>query len=127
MMRALGAATLCGVLVLGASSPAVAAARPKAQLKIIDSVKGGSTSTAWLNCAPAGGTHPNARAACRLLAGVHGYPERLNLDPDAVCTKELRPHAVAVVGRWYGRTVRWGKVFGNDCLVKAATGALFSL
>ncbi|MFG1709929.1 SSI family serine proteinase inhibitor [Nonomuraea sp. M3C6] len=126
MIRALGTIALCGAFMLGASSPAVAD-RPKVQLKIVDAAKGGETSTAWLHCAPVGGTHPNAEEACRLLEAVGGKPARLNVTPDASCTREVKPHAVVVIGRWYGKAVHWAKVFGNDCEMKAATGAVLSL
>ncbi|MET9241969.1 SSI family serine proteinase inhibitor [Nonomuraea sp. NPDC003709] len=126
MMRAFGAIALCGAFMVGASSPAVAAPHPKAQLKIVDAVKDGVTKTVWLNCGPAGGAHPNARAACRLLEKVDGHPERLNVTPDAICTKELQPHVVVVAGQWQGTTVQWAKVFGNGCTAKAALGAVVS-
>jgi hypothetical protein len=131
MMRAAGAlalcGTLCGAFLLGQSSPAVAGRAPKTQLKIVDSIKGGATKTVWLYCAPAGGTHPNARAACRLLKEVDGRPSRLNVTPDASCTREVQPHVVVVVGRWRGQPVHWAKIFGNGCLMKAATGAVLAL
>ncbi|MFG6191218.1 SSI family serine proteinase inhibitor [Nonomuraea sp. JJY05] len=127
MMRALGALALCGAFLLGASAPALATPHPKAELKIVDAAKGGETRTVWLYCGPAGGTHPNARAACQLLEKVDGHPERLNVTPNAICTKELQPHAVVVAGQWHGRAVQWAKVFGNGCTMKAAVGAVVSL
>ncbi|MEQ4719812.1 SSI family serine proteinase inhibitor [Nonomuraea sp. B19D2] len=126
MIRALGTLALCGLIMLGTSSPAMAA-RPKAQLKIAVAVKGGETKTVRLHCGPAGGNHPNARAACELLEQVQGDPKQLNVSPDAACTHELQPHAVGVKGQWYGKPVRWGKVFDNGCLVEAVTGAVAAL
>ncbi|MET7327880.1 SSI family serine proteinase inhibitor [Nonomuraea sp. NPDC005650] len=127
MMRALGGLALCGAFLLGASSPASATPHPRVQLKIVDAIKGGETKTAWLHCGPVGGSHPRPRAACQLLQKVNGHPGQLNVTPDAVCTKELRPHAVVVAGRWHGRTVNWAKVFSNGCMMKAAVGSLLSL
>ncbi|MBF8190475.1 proteinase inhibitor I4 serpin [Nonomuraea sp. K274] len=129
MFRAAGTLVLCGALALGASSPvqAAPAPTPKVQLKIVDSVKGGATKTVWLHCGPVGGDHPNARAACRLLQRVDGDPAKLNVTPDATCTKELQPHVAAVVGRWHGKVVRWAKVFPNGCLMKAAAGKVLAL
>ncbi|MEU6710270.1 SSI family serine proteinase inhibitor [Nonomuraea sp. NPDC046802] len=127
MMRAVGTITLCGAFLLGASAPAVAAPKPKVQLKIVDAIKGGETKTVWLHCSPVGGTHPNARAACQLLEKVKGKPEQLNVSPKAVCTQEVQPHAVVIVGRWYGLAVKWAKVFTNGCQVKAALGAVLSI
>ncbi|MEV1169017.1 SSI family serine proteinase inhibitor [Nonomuraea sp. NPDC049784] len=129
MIRVLGTVAVCGIVMLGMSSPAVATRpkAPKAQLKVGIAVKGGSPTTVRLQCGPAGGTHPDARAACQLLEKVDGHPERLNVSPDAACTRELQPQAVAISGRWDGKKVRWGKVFDNACLVKAATGEVFTL
>ncbi|SEG35634.1 Subtilisin inhibitor-like [Nonomuraea solani] len=128
MMRAAGTLVLCGAFLVGASSPATAAAPPpKVQLKIVDSVKGGPTKTVWLHCAPIGGTHPSARAACRLLQQVKGDPRQLNVAPNASCTQEVKPHAVVVVGRWFGKRVHWAKVFSNGCVMRAATGAVTAL
>ncbi|MGW0806361.1 SSI family serine proteinase inhibitor [Nonomuraea sp. NPDC002799] len=127
MMRAIGTIALCGTFMLGASAPAMAAPAPKAELKIVDATKGGPTKTAWLYCGPAGGTHRNAREACRLLDRVQGKPDKLNVSPKAACSQELKPHAVVVVGRWYGKSVHWAKVFPNACQMKAATGAVLAV
>lgn len=127
MYRAAGTIALCGTFLLGASSPALAAPPPKVQLKIVDAVKGGATKTVWLHCAPLGGTHPDAKTACRQLQQVKGKPSQLNVSPNAACTREIQPHAVVVVGRWYETRVHWAKVFANGCQVKAATGAVAAL
>ncbi|GAA3687822.1 SSI family serine proteinase inhibitor [Nonomuraea antimicrobica] len=127
MMRAAGTIALCGAFLLGTSSPTLAAPPPKVQLKIVDAVKGGGTKTAWLHCAPVGGTHPNARAACRLLQQVKGEPSQLNVAPNTTCTKEIEPHAVVVAGRWHNTHVKWAKVFVNGCQMRAATGAVLAL
>ncbi|WP_176993006.1 SSI family serine proteinase inhibitor [Nonomuraea jiangxiensis] len=123
----MGTVVLCGAFMLGASSPATAANDPKAQLKILDAAKGGATKTAWLHCGPAGGTHPHAREACRLLRAVHGKPDALNVKPQTMCTHDVAPHAVVIAGRWFGQDVSWAKVFSNACALKAATGAVLAL
>ncbi|MGW4795782.1 SSI family serine proteinase inhibitor, partial [Nonomuraea sp. NPDC004297] len=105
MKRAAGALALCGALLAAGAVPAQAAPNPKAQLKIVDAAKGGETKTVWLHCKPTGGTHPNARAACRLLEQVKGKPAELNVTPNPTCTREVAPHAVVVVGRWHGKAV----------------------
>jgi hypothetical protein len=127
MMRAVGTIALCGAFLLGASSPAAATRAPKVQLKVVDAVKGGATKTVWLHCAPVGGTHPNAKAACRLLEQVNGQPSQLNVSPNATCTQQVQPHAVVVIGRWHGKVVHWAKVFGNGCQMRAATGAVLAI
>ncbi|MFI7614889.1 SSI family serine proteinase inhibitor [Nonomuraea terrae] len=126
MLRAAGAIALCGAVLLG-SSPALAAPPPKVQVKVIYAVKGGETKSVWLHCGPTGGDHPRAQAACRLLEKAKGQPGELNLKSAAACKKELKPHAAAVVGRWNGQVLKWGKVYANGCQMRAATGALFAL
>ncbi|MEV5328550.1 SSI family serine proteinase inhibitor [Nonomuraea fastidiosa] len=127
MMRAAGTLMLCAALLATSSSPVLAAAAPKARLKVVYGVKGGSAKSAYLNCAPTGGTHPNARAACRLLQKAGGDPNKLNVKPNPTCTHEVQPHAAVIVGKWYGKDVRWGKVFVNGCYMRATAGAVLAL
>ncbi|NRQ30996.1 hypothetical protein HII36_03995 [Nonomuraea sp. NN258] len=128
MMRSLSTLALCGAFVFAAASPpAIAAAEPKAKLKVVVAVKNGTTKTDWLYCNPDGGTHPAAKAACGLLRKAKGDPAKVNVNPRPVCTKELTPHAVVVAGMWRGKPVRYATIFGNECLMKARTGALLSL
>jgi hypothetical protein len=126
-MRALGTIALCGAFVLGASSPSLAAPRtPKSVLKITIAVKGGTTKGTWLNCNPDGGTHPSAHAACDLLRRVGGDPAKLNVTPKASCTQEIMPHAVMILGKWRNKTIKWGKVYNNSCMMKAGGGAVLA-
>ncbi|MER6514590.1 SSI family serine proteinase inhibitor [Nonomuraea sp. NPDC001636] len=131
MMRAVGTIALCGALVLGASSPSLAAAppTPKVTLKVTVAVKNGPTKGAWLNCSPDGGTHPSAHAACELLRKVKGDPAKINVSPKAAaaCGKEVEPRAVMILGKWYGKTVQWGKVYTNACTMKAGLGTLLAI
>ena len=138
------AVALCGALLAtAAASPALAERDPRSTLRILvavkqdetKSVKQGETKAVkqretkavTLTCERAGGDHPEPRAACRLLRRVHGDPARLDVTPDAVCTRELRPHAVVVAGMWRGKPVSFGRVYGNACLLRAAGGAVFAL
>ncbi|GGS69508.1 SSI family serine proteinase inhibitor [Nonomuraea spiralis] len=128
MMRAVGTIALCGAFVLGASSPSLAAPRtPKVVLKITVAVKNGPTKGAWLNCSPDGGTHPSAHAACELLRKVGGDPAKLNVSPKASCGKEVEPRAVMILGKWNDKTIKWGKVYANACMMKAGGGAVLSI
>ncbi|GAA2204126.1 hypothetical protein GCM10009850_001940 [Nonomuraea monospora] len=127
MIKAAGALALCGALLAGASSTAQAAPPPKAKLKIVDGMKGGPVKSVWLHCAPVGGTHPNAQAACRMLRQVKGEPSQLKAEPKASCTQEIKPHAVAIAGTWYGRKVHWAKFFANACQMRAMTGPVLAL
>ncbi|WP_043613951.1 SSI family serine proteinase inhibitor [Nonomuraea candida] len=127
MIKAAGTLALCGALLLGGSTPTLAAPHPKARLKIVDGVKGGPVKSVWLHCGPVGGTHPHAQAACRLLKQVKGQPAKLNVTPKASCSQEIQPHAVIIGGQWYGTKVRWAKFFPNACYMKAMGGQLLSL
>ena len=133
------AVALCGALLAtAAASPALAERDPRSTLRILgrgeaggqqgrEAVKQRETKAVTLTCDRAGGDHPAPRAACRLLRRVHGDPARLNVTPDAVCTRELRPHAVVVAGMWRGKPVSFGRVYANACLLRAAGGAVFAL
>jgi hypothetical protein len=122
------AVALCGTfLVTAAASPAGAERDPKSTLRIVLAVKQGETKAVTLTCDRPGGDHPAPRAACRLLRQVNGDPAALNVTPGAVCTRELRPHAVVVAGMWRGEPVSFGRVYANACLVRAAGGAVFAL
>ncbi|MET8000345.1 SSI family serine proteinase inhibitor [Nonomuraea glycinis] len=130
------AVALCGALLAtAAASPALAERDPRSTLRILvavkqdetKSVKQRETKAVTLTCERAGGDHPEPRAACRLLRRVHGDPARLDVTPDAACTRELRPHAVVVAGMWRGKPVSFGRVYGNACLLRAAGGAVFAL
>jgi hypothetical protein len=122
------AVALCGAfLATAAAPPALAERDPRSTLRILVAVKQGETKAVTLTCDRAGGGHPTPRAACRLLRQVHGDPALLNVTPDAVCTRELRPHAVVVAGMWRGEPVSFGRVYANACLLRAAGGAVFAL
>ncbi|GAA4505636.1 MULTISPECIES: SSI family serine proteinase inhibitor [Nonomuraea] len=125
MMKAFGAIALCGSL-LTVPAPAVAASTPGAVLRILVTVKNGPTRTATLTCRPAGGTHRSASAACKLLARAGGDPARLVGSSKAACTREFRPAAVVVTGRWRGEPISFGRMYSNACLMKSAGGALFT-
>nr|WP_269329894.1 SSI family serine proteinase inhibitor [Kineosporia babensis] len=63
-------------------------------------------STTWqLSCDPAGGDHPDAKAACAALA-EHGAKALPATGPDTVCTQIFGGEQTAVVtGSWQGRAV----------------------
>jgi len=124
-MKAVAAVTLCGAFLLATAPPAVAA--PASTLRVLIAIKGGPTKAVTLTCDPSGGDHPSPQAACRVLQKIGGDLSKLNVVPKPVCTKEMRPHAVVVAGKWKGKPVTFGHAYANYCLVKAAGGALFSL
>jgi hypothetical protein len=127
MMKVAGALALCGAFLFTAASPALADRAPRSTLRILVAEKGGETKAVTLRCDRDGGDHPAPREACRLLRRAGGDPARLNAAPGQVCTRELRPHAVVVAGMWRGKTIIFGRVFGNPCLMRAAGGAVYAL
>ncbi|MDA0638469.1 SSI family serine proteinase inhibitor [Nonomuraea sp. MCN248] len=133
MMKAVGALALSGAL-LAVAAPALArsgapgaAQAPGASLRILIAVKDGGTREARLTCRPSGGDHRSPRRACELLQQVDGDPGLLDVHPQAVCTREYRPVSVVVIGKWRGRSVSFGRVYSNACLMKAAGGAVYTL
>jgi hypothetical protein len=124
-IKAAAAVALCAGL-LAAPVPAAAERAPGATLRMMVAVKNGPTRTATLTCFPAGGSHSSPHRACRLLHRASGDPARLNARPQAVCTREFRPAAVVVTGRWRDRVISFGRVYSNPCLLRAAGGAVYA-
>jgi Subtilisin inhibitor-like len=77
---------------------------------------GGPSQEATLTCDPAGGTHPNAEAACALLA-VTSDPEVLApVPPDMACTMIFGgPEQATVAGVLYGKEVDAAFERSNGC------------
>lgn len=129
MMRAVTTIVLCGGFLAAAAmpQPVLAAPASKGALRILVAVKDGETKSVDLYCDPDSGTHPTPGPACALMRKVKGDPAKLKVNSKPVCTKEVQPHAVVVVGKWRGRVVKWAHNFANGCLMKAAGGAVFTL
>jgi hypothetical protein len=84
-------------------------------------------ATVLLECRPAGGTHPNARQACRELRFAGGDFDKLPGSPDiTACTMHFRPVFVSARGLWRGEWVRWHHRYPNRCAMRADTGAVFN-
>jgi hypothetical protein len=84
-----------------------------------DRAKGGFT---YLNCDPAGGTHPAAESACTDLAKVDGRFEDLS-DKQGACTMQYEPVELRATGTWHGKPVDYvSEVFPNPCVADLATG-----
>ncbi|MBB5627691.1 SSI family serine proteinase inhibitor [Sphaerisporangium krabiense] len=80
---------------------------------------------ALLQCGPAGGTHPHASDACRLLDKVHGDISELHASRDTACTKQYDPITISAVGVWDNHHHTVERTFGNPCELRATTGAVF--
>ncbi|MEV6985076.1 SSI family serine proteinase inhibitor [Sphaerisporangium sp. NPDC051017] len=81
---------------------------------------------AFLQCGPAGGTHPRASEACRLLDPVGGDITDLRPSRDTNCTKEYDPITVSASGLWDGNHLWFERTFGNRCELNAYTAAVFN-
>ncbi|WP_158088574.1 SSI family serine proteinase inhibitor [Thermoactinospora rubra] len=124
-MHVLKIAAVTASLLAAGPAPALAGRQPGAVLMITVTTGAAHAKSALLICGPAAGTHPKARAACRVLRKAGGDPARLS-HRGAVCTKELRQHTVTVRGRWHGKRVAFMRTFGNECLMTAEGGALYT-
>jgi hypothetical protein len=121
--------TLVIVLIALLSAGTVASADdrrpPRTKLHLTIAAEIGISATATLTCGPAGGSHPNAGAACAELARVSGDLDRLPGKPEQLCTMQYQPVRAAARGHWRGKVVAWQRVFANRCLMQAATGSVF--
>jgi hypothetical protein len=109
----LGALVALGAAVPGASAVGTGAGGvPRDALTVVVSdasgARGGAPMTYELRCAPTGGTHPDAAAACSRLDEVAGEGR----DPfspvpsDRMCTQIYGGPATAhITGSWRGRAV----------------------
>lgn len=74
-----------------------------------------------LHCKPtAGGTHPDAEAACADLERADGRPAlTLNDDSDRVCPQIYAPVTLTADGVWEGRRVSYERTFANNCVAQS--------
>ncbi|MFE2407477.1 SSI family serine proteinase inhibitor [Kitasatospora sp. NPDC059408] len=81
-----------------------------------------------LHCADDGSAtgHPHAAQACRDLAAADGDIDRI-AHRNGLCPMVYSAVTAKAYGTWNGRHVEYGKTFGNDCVMKAQTGAVFDL
>jgi Subtilisin inhibitor-like len=103
----LGAVAACGSSV---ASPAdggqVAAPAASAKLQVLESVPGGQTRRWSLRCEPAGGTVPDAAAACRLLT-TDTTILRPSPATHIMCRKATGgARTFTITGTWRGKKVR---------------------
>jgi hypothetical protein len=122
------------VALVGLAAAPAAAARPiraAAKTQLVLTYAAGEKASpvqrrAVLTCAPAGGTHQQAKAACTALNAAHGDPAAL-VPSDGMCTMQYDPVTVTATGRWHGKIVRYKHTFGNACVLRTDTGAVFAL
>jgi hypothetical protein len=104
----------------------VAGASPHTSLTLTISSPDGVEKVVELECDPAGGSHPNAKSACRELHRAQGdFEELADHQPAESCTMEYRPVTAEAHGTWLGNPADWTHDFGNDCTLRTATGSVF--
>ncbi|WP_328554627.1 MULTISPECIES: SSI family serine proteinase inhibitor [unclassified Streptomyces] len=84
----------------------------------VTGVGGGADGTSELECHPAGGSHPDAAAACDRLDRMTtwGKDTFAPVPPDTLCTMQYGGPATAhVTGTWAGRTVDARYDRSNGC------------
>lgn len=121
------AGVACAVAVLVPGVAAAADGNTAEQSKVTLSVTetNQQTRTVTLNCAPVGGDHPQAGAACHQLQLVDGNFQRLDARTASNCTKDRRGVSAEAKGNWQGKPVEFRLSAANSCSLKARTGVLF--
>ena len=131
---ATAAAGTVGLIGLGAA-PSYAArpvthARDAGQSRLVLTISAGEKARpagrqVVLVCSPAGGTHKQAKAACADLKAAKGNPAAIKND-GSMCMMIYDPVTVTATGNWKNKPVRYTHTYGNSCVLKASTGALFA-
>ncbi|WP_018686484.1 SSI family serine proteinase inhibitor [Actinokineospora enzanensis] len=131
--KSLAAAAACAVLAALLPS-ATAAAEPPPGIAPVHALfvlsvsdRQGNLDAALLECAPDGGTHPDAGGTCAALSQVNGDFSRLPGNPGQLCTMEYAPVTATAHGIWGYRFVQFRHTYGNRCQLEAATGVVFKL
>jgi hypothetical protein len=104
------AATACGSERASGQANAATAGHttagtgPAARLVIEITSHPGAKPQRWtLTCNPAGGTHPRARAACRVLE--HAKNAFAPADPSMMCPPPPSSRTATIKGTWFGHPV----------------------
>ncbi|MFI9815183.1 SSI family serine proteinase inhibitor [Saccharothrix variisporea] len=84
------------------------------------------TRYGYLTCAPDGGIHNNAAAACAELYAAGGDVSATDHESGVACTMMYAPVTVRALG-WYGeRRVDYRTTYGNSCVFAATAGQLWN-
>lgn len=119
-----GAGSDAGGSVTPSTSPGTntGGTTPATDLQIVVDDGAGRTTTWQLTCDPAGGTHPDADRACRVLetAGATSLPP---VPAGAMCTEIFGgPQTAHITGTWRGRAVDARLSRTNGCEIARWTG-----
>ncbi|UBU11931.1 SSI family serine proteinase inhibitor [Nonomuraea gerenzanensis] len=78
----------------------------------------GSTAQWILTCGPAGGIHPDPRAACGMLDDFGGDLDRLRFQPGEPCPKIFDPVHVQIRGDYRGEPKDFAEDYPNPCFAE---------
>jgi len=91
-------------------------------LTIVSDDGAGKTETWTLTCDPAGGTHPDAAAACAALASDKGAKAIPAVAKDMMCTQQYGgPQTAKITGTWKGQAVNASFSRTNGCEISRWT------
>jgi hypothetical protein len=128
LVAGLAAAAGPGAGVASAQAPEPPPDRQPTFLWLLTADNNGSVRFANLTCDPAGGSHPEAGAACRDLAAARGDFTKLPGEgPGIACPDVYAPVTVVAFGVWRGASVSYNAEYGNACELAVATGPVFQL
>ncbi|UJW32223.1 subtilase-type protease inhibitor [Saccharothrix sp. AJ9571] len=114
--------TACALTLACLSGP-VHPAGTSIALSTLDA--GGRSGAVVLQCDPAGGTHPEAKAACAALTGANGDLNSVS-PKDMSCTLEYAPVEARAFGTWKGKQVDFSTTYPNRCAADAHSGGVFA-
>jgi len=118
-------AVVLSVVATGLAVTGTASAHQTSYLSLAIVSPEGPVKVVTLECDPAGGTHPNSKAACADLATADGDLDQVVDDQLVACTLEYRPVTASAHGHWEGRPVTWNQEYPNDCTLTTDTGTVF--
>lgn len=112
-------------VILSFVATGTASANQTSYLSLAIAFQEGPIKVVTLECAPAGGNHPNPKAACADLMPVDGDLNQVGGDQTAACTMEYRPVNASARGHWEGQPISWDAEFPNNCTLATNTGTVF--
>jgi len=118
-------AVVLSVVATGLAVTGTASANQTSYLSLAIASPEGPVKVVNLECAPAGGNHPNPKAACAELMAAQGDLNQVGGDQTAACTMEYRPVTASAYGHWEGQPVAWDQEFPNNCTLATNTGTVF--
>ncbi|MFE0460715.1 SSI family serine proteinase inhibitor [Kitasatospora sp. NPDC058965] len=94
-------------------------------LTVTDDGSGTVLSSTDLLCHPAGGSHPQAAAACAALDPAGGDLDHLTGRTGVMCNQLFQPVTAGAEGLWQGTRLHWQRTFSNLCGLHTRTDPVF--